>query len=63
MKNEKFLLDNQTKCGDIANKILNVAIDAERIFKCKWPYACQAFRTVIALKVNLRANGESKENF
>ena len=37
MKNEKFLIDIQTKCGDIANEILNVAIDAERIFKCKWP--------------------------
>ena len=30
MKNEKFLLDIQTKCGDIANEILNAAIDAER---------------------------------
>ena len=38
MKNEKFLLDIQTKCGDIANEILNAAIDAERNFKCKWPY-------------------------
>ena len=38
MKNEKFLLDIQTKCGNIANKILNVAIDTERTFKCKWPY-------------------------
>ena len=25
MKNEKFLLDIQTKCGDIANEILNAA--------------------------------------
>ena len=38
MKNEKFLLDIQTKCGDIANEILNAAIDAERTFKWKWPY-------------------------
>ena len=38
MKNEKFLLDIQTKCGDIANEILNAAIDAERTFSCKWPY-------------------------
>ena len=37
MKNEKFLLDIQTKCGDIANEILNAAIDAERTFKRKWP--------------------------
>ena len=37
MKNGKFLLDIQTKCGGIANKILNAAIDAERSFKCKWP--------------------------
>ena len=37
MKNEKFLLYIQTKCSDIANKILNVAIDAEQTFKCKWP--------------------------
>ena len=29
MKNEKFLLDIQTKCGDIVNEILNVATDAE----------------------------------
>ena len=38
MKNEKLLLDIQTKCGDIANEILNAAIDAERTFKCKWSY-------------------------
>ena len=38
MKNEKSLLNIQTKCGDIANKILNAAIFAERTFKCKWPY-------------------------
>ena len=38
MKNEKFLLDIHTKCGDIANEILNAAIDAERNFKFKWPY-------------------------
>ena len=37
MKNEKFLLDIQTKCGDIANEILNAAIDTERTFKRKWP--------------------------
>ena len=37
MKNEKFLLDIQTKCGDIANEILKAAIDAERTFKCKRP--------------------------
>ena len=30
MKNEKFLLNIQTKCGDIANEILNAAIDAAR---------------------------------
>ena len=28
--------DIQTKCGDIANEILNVVIDDERTFKCKW---------------------------
>ena len=37
IKNEKFLLDIQTKCGDITDEILNAAIDAERSFKCKWP--------------------------
>ena len=37
MKNGKFLLDIQTKCGDIANEILNAAIDVEQTFKCKWP--------------------------
>ena len=30
IKNEKFLLDIQTKCADIANEILDAAIDAER---------------------------------
>ena len=34
MKNEKFLLDIQTECGDIVQKILNAAIDAERTFEC-----------------------------
>ena len=37
MKNEKFLLDIQTKCCDIANEILNAEIDAKRTFKSKWP--------------------------
>ena len=37
MKNEKFLLDIQTKCGDTTNEILNVAIGAEQTLKCKWP--------------------------
>ena len=37
LKDEKFLLDIQTKCSNIANKILNAAIDTERTFKCKWP--------------------------
>ena len=36
MKNEKFLLDIHTKCGDIPSEVLNVTIDAERTFKCKW---------------------------
>ena len=36
MKNEKFLFNIQKKCGDIANKILNAANDAEQTFKCKW---------------------------
>ena len=43
MKNEKFLLDIQTKCGDIANQILNVATDAEQTFKCKWPNMLDLF--------------------
>ena len=34
MKKEKFLLDIQTKCGDVANEILNVSIDDEQTFKC-----------------------------
>ena len=34
MKNEKFLRDIQIKYSDIANEILNAAIDAERTFKC-----------------------------
>ena len=36
LKNEKLLLNIQTKHGSIANKTLNVVIDAERTFKCKW---------------------------
>ena len=43
MKNEKFFLDIQTKRSDIANQILNAAIDAEQTVKSKWPY-----NTVIA---------------
>ena len=39
LKNEKFLLDIHTKCGDNANEILNAAIDAEKSFKCKCPYS------------------------
>ena len=35
---KQFLLDIQTKCGDIVIEILNAAIDAERTLKCKWPY-------------------------
>ena len=31
MKSEKFLLDIQTKCGDVAKEILNVAIDANEL--------------------------------
>ena len=46
MKNEKFLLDIQTKCGDIANKIFNAAIDAERTFKRKWPNPSLAITTI-----------------
>ena len=38
MKNEKFLIDIQTKCGNIAKNILKAATDAERTFKCKWPH-------------------------
>ena len=47
MKNEKFLLDIQTKYGDIANEILTVVTDAERSFKCKWPY--------LLIKVNFKS--------
>ena len=37
MKQEKLLLDIQTKCSNIANEILNEAIDTKRTFTCKWP--------------------------
>ena len=37
-ENEKFLLDIQTKCGYITDKILNAAIDTEQTSKCKRPY-------------------------
>ena len=36
MKNSYLI--SKKKCGDIANEILNAAIDAERTFKYKWPY-------------------------
>ena len=32
LRNEKFLLDIHTKCGDIPNEVLNATIDAERTF-------------------------------
>ena len=31
MKSEKFLLDIQTKCGDVTNEILNVTIDTNEL--------------------------------
>ena len=34
----KILAWYPNKCGDIANEILNGAIDAKQTFKCKWPY-------------------------
>ena len=37
MKNEKFLLDIQKQCNNIANEILNAAIETDRTFKCTWP--------------------------
>ena len=45
MKNEKFLLDIQTKCSDITNKILN---DAEQTFKCKWPKLVKLVKVSLA---------------
>ena len=51
MKNEKFLFDIQTKCGDIANEILNASIDAERTFKCKWPNILIKFLTLRAFEI------------
>ena len=47
MKNEKFLLDIQTKCSNMANKILNAEINAEQAFKCKWPHftPCMSFES------------------
>ena len=63
MKNEKFLLDIQAKCGDIANEIPNVAIDTERTFRCKWPYdhkflliQCQFFDLIEHLKSDFTSN-------
>ena len=49
MKDKKFLLDIQTKCGDITNEILNAAIDAERTFKRKWPKL--AYKPFLALRL------------
>ena len=56
MKNEKFLLDIQIKCGDIANEIPNAPIDAERTFKCKWP------KNLSALKAPTAQNGQTHPN-
>ena len=52
MKNEKFLLDIQTKCGDIANEILNAVIDAERTFKCKWPNNPSVFKKKLSSRTD-----------
>ena len=35
LKNEKFLPDIETKCGDITTEILNAVVHAKRTFKCK----------------------------
>ena len=56
MKNEKFLLDIQTKCGDITNEILNAAIDAERTFKCKWPWIYSTVNEIYNLRPGALAN-------
>ena len=48
LKNEKFSLDIQTKCSNITNKILNVAIDAEQTFKCKWPKLVKLVKVSLA---------------
>ena len=54
MENEKFLFDIQTNCGDIANKILNVVIDAEQAFKCKWPNHYTMARLAYIKNVNAK---------
>ena len=51
MKNEKILLDIQTKRGDIANEILNAAIYAELIFKCQWPHIVGVFIANIVVTI------------
>ena len=38
MKNKKFLLDIQIKCGNIANEILNLVIDAEGTIQMQVAY-------------------------
>ena len=55
MKNEKFLLDIQTKCGDIANEILKTASDAERIFKSNRPSLHKSFGSINILRIDKKS--------
>ena len=61
-KNEKWKIlawYSQTKCGDITNEILNVAIDAERTLKCKWP-KCLILHCLFKMKGKNHAWGRHK---
>ena len=40
MKNEKSLFDIQTKCGDMANEIVNAAIDADELSNASGLTSC-----------------------
>ena len=54
LKNKKILLEIQTKYGNITNEVLNVAIDVELTFKCKWPNFELLFRTHFQQIMNVK---------
>ena len=58
MKNEKFLLDIQTKCSIIANKILNAATDTEQTFK--WPYIVLNSPNFSCIEINFKDTHREK---
>ena len=59
MKNEKFVFDIKTKCGDVTNEILcNAAIDAKPTFKCKQPYIVLNSPYFGCIQINFKDTGK-----